>query len=174
VPLIIRWPDHLPAGQEVSAMVELVDILPTLLDLTRQPKPPDLHGRSLVPLLLGTSGATGRDVVVSEYTENEEAMARSERFKLIVGTGCRKRQDGYQDGHPLTGPYERLYDLQSDPEETIDLADRPELAATRDMLRHRLFERLTSTRAGLSRPPAGLSELQTIHWCLVPRDMPPS
>jgi len=123
-----------------------------------------------VPLLKDLPGATGREVVFSEYLENEEAMVRSERYKLIVGTGRRRRQDGYDTGRPLLGPYERLYDLATDPAETTDVSARPDLAATLAELRTRLHDRLVTTRLGLEPVPPGLSETEAIHWCLVPRD----
>jgi choline-sulfatase len=173
VPLILRWPGHLPEGKSVEPMVELVDLFPTLLDLIGVAAPSDLHGKSLVPLLRGAPGAPGRDVVVSEYLENEEAMARSERFKLVVGTGRRARLDGYQTARPLPGPYVRLFDLQADPSETTDLADRPELAPVRSELLRRLHDRLVSTRDATTPVPHGLSTLDAIHWCLVPRDREP-
>jgi arylsulfatase A-like enzyme len=174
VPLIIRWPGRLPPGRQVEAMVELVDAFPTLLELLGVPQPPDLHGRSLVPLLKDRPGSEGRDVVFSEYLENEEAMVRSERYKLIVGTGRRVRQDGYVTDHPLPGPYERLFDLQDDSGETTDLGANPELAGTKDELRRRLHDRLVSTRGGVEPVPPDLSEIEAIHWCLVPRDAPPA
>ena len=103
----------------------MVDILPTILQLLRLPAPPGLQGIDLEPLIRDKPGARGHDVVFSEYLENEEAMVRSARFKLIVGTGRRLRQDGYQTGKPLPGPYQRLFDLVDDPGETSDLADDP-------------------------------------------------
>ena len=172
VPLVFRWPGRLPAGREVGGQVELVDLLPTLLELLAVKIPGDLHGRSLVPLLRGDPGAKGREVVFSEYLENEEAMARSDRYKLIVGTGSRKRLDGYETAEPLPGPYERLYDLRDDPAEDHDLASHPELAAVRATLTRALHDRLVSTRDGVEPVPDGLTELEAIHWCLVPRDVP--
>ena len=173
VPLIVRWPNHLPADRRVSAMVELVDLFPTLMDLTRLPNLPGLQGKSLAPLMRGESGATGHDVVFSEYLENEEAMVRSERYKLIVGAGRRERQDGYATGMPPMGPYERLYDLDADPREATDLAQSTDLAPLRDELRRRLYDRLVTTRDRLEPVPAGLSEIDAIRWCLVPRDVKP-
>lgn len=171
VPLIVRWPKRLPAGRRVEAMVELVDLFPTLMDLTHLPDPPDLHGTSLAPLLRDEPGAKGRDVVFSEYLENEEAMVRTDRYKLIVGTGRRKRQDGYVTADPTPGPYERLYDLESDPDETTDVGGRPELATIWVELRSSLRDRLVSTRVGLELVPDKLSEIEAIRWCLVPRDL---
>jgi choline-sulfatase len=174
VPLIVRWIGQLPAGRTVEAMVELVDVMPTLLDLIRVAAPPDLHGQSLVPLLRSEPNASGPEVVVSEYLENEEAMVRSERYKLIVGTGRRRRLDGYETSDPLPGSYQRLYDLQADPSETTDLADRPELAAIQADLFRKLRERLTRTRDGVEPVPTGLTPLEEVHWCLVPRDAEPA
>ncbi len=170
VPLIVRWPGHVPEGRRVSELVEMVDVFPTLTDLLKIPAPPDLHGRSLVGLLEGEPEAKGRDAVFSEYLENEEAMIRTDRYKLIVGTGRRQRQDGYTTGRPLPGPYIRLYDLAEDSEETTDLSDRADLAPVVKDLQHRLYERLVETRQGQPSVPDGLSEIEAIHWCLVPRD----
>jgi len=174
VPLLVRWKSRLPAGRSVADLVELVDLFPTVLDLLHVEAPTGLHGTSLAPLLRGDPGAAGRDVVVSEYLENEEAMVRSPRYKLVVGTGRRRRLDGYETANPLPGPYERLYDLRDDPGETTDLSDRPELAAVKSELLLRLLARLTATRDGV-RPaiPPGLSPTDAIHFCLVPRDPEP-
>ena len=170
VPLILRWPGHLPRDRRVTELVELVDLLPTLFDLAGQPLPPDLHGRSLKPLALGEPGAKGRDVVVSEYLENEEAMARSGRYKLVVGSGARRRLDGYEAINPQPGPSERLYDLEADPGEAIDVHDRPDLAPVVADLRKKLLDRLSSTRGTRPPVPSGLTEAEALRWCLIPQD----
>jgi choline-sulfatase len=172
IPLIMRWPGSIPGGRRTAELVEMVDILPTVLRLMRLPAPPGLHGLDLEPLVRGQAGARGHDAIFSEYPENEEAMIRTARFKLIVGTGRRLRRDGYQTGRPLPGPYQRLFDLVDDPGETRDLADDPRHRAIKDDLLHRMYRRLTTTRGSLEPVPPGLSELEAIHWCLVPRDAP--
>ena len=80
------------------------------------------------------------------------------RFKLIVGTGRRLRQDGYQTGKPLPGPYQRLFDMVDDPGETRDLADDPRHQAVKDDLLRRMYLRMTTTRDGLEPVPPGLSD----------------
>ncbi len=172
IPLIMRWPGRLEGNRRVPELVEMVDILPTLLHLMRLPEPPGLQGIDLIPLLERRPGARAHEFVFSEYLENEEAMVRSARYKLIVGTGRRLRQDGYQTAPPLVlpGPYERLYDLVADPNETNDLSHDPASAALKDRLLEHMYQRLTQTRQGLLAIPAGLSRMDAIHWCLVPRD----
>ncbi len=44
------------------------------------------------------------------------------------------------------------------------------LDPVRNDLLHRMYERLVSTWIGPEPIPRGLSELETIHWCLTPRD----
>jgi len=169
IPLLMRWPGRLPADRAVRDLVEMVDVLPTVLDLLNLPHPSDLHGQSLVALAQGREGAHGSDVVFSEYLECEEAMVRSERYKLVVGNGLRAQKDGHA-GPAALRPYEHLYDLEQDPGETVDLAGRPDVVAVQNALRRRLYERFTSTRLGLSALPPGLDETEAIHWCLVPRN----
>ncbi len=104
VPLIMRWPGHLPQGKRVSDLVELVDVFPTVCSLLNVPRPPVLHGLNLVPLIEGKPGAERREVVFSEYPENEEAMVRSDRYKLIVGTGRREAKTIWRPAAPCRGP----------------------------------------------------------------------
>lgn len=170
VPLILRRPGHLPRSRRVLDLVELVDLVPTLLDLLGLPLPPDLQGQSLKDLAEGRPGAAGRDVVVSEYLENEEAMARSDRYKLIVAAGGRKRADGYAPVVPTFGPSERLFDLQADPGETLNLVDRPELASVAADLRQKLLDRLRTTRGPRTPVPARLTDAEALRWCLIPQD----
>jgi choline-sulfatase len=51
VPLIIKQPRREGAGRRIAAPVQLIDILPTVLDLVRAPIPSGLRGRSLRPVL---------------------------------------------------------------------------------------------------------------------------
>ena len=176
VPLVVRWTGRVPAGKSADGLVELVDLVPTLLDLLGVDPPPGLHGRTFAPLLRGDAAASGRDVVVGEYLENEEAMARSDRYKLVVGNGRRVRADGYETGDPPSGPYRHLYHLKADPGETRDLAADPKLAPVREALLTQLYERLKSTRDGddIEPVPRALSPAEAVAWCLIPREPAPA
>ncbi len=171
IPMILRWPGHLTGDRRIPGLVEMVNVLPTILHLLNLPAPPGMQGIDLEPLISGKPGASGHDFVFSEYLENEEAMVRSERFKLIVGTGRRQRQDGYETGRPLPGPYQRLFDTVADPGEARDLGEDPGHQAVKDDLLRKMYLRMVTTREGLEPVPIGLSRLETIHWCLIPRDI---
>jgi choline-sulfatase len=172
IPMIMRWPGHIESARRIMDLVEMVDVMPTVLHLMNLPVPPKLQGVDLEPLLRKKLGAKGHDVVFSEYLENEEAMVRSDRYKLIVCTGRRLREDGYKTAEPWQrpGPYMRLYELVNDPDETTDLSQDAAHASIKDDLLSRMHERMTTTREGLEPTPSGLSRLDAIHWCLVPRD----
>jgi arylsulfatase A-like enzyme len=53
VPLLFVWPGHIEGGRRIRMPVSMIDVLPTLLDLTGHPQPELRQGRSLAPLLLG-------------------------------------------------------------------------------------------------------------------------
>ena len=170
IPVVIRWPKHLPEGRRIGEMIEGVDLLPTLLELLGVDAPPGLHGRSMADLVRGKPGEKGRSYIFSEYLENEEAMIADSRYKLVVGTGARRRTDGYVTDDPTPGPYVRLFDRESDPNEDVDLSGRHEMADTRRWLIDALYERITTTRNPGDQPPPGLDKLETIRRCLVPKD----
>ncbi len=170
VPLIIRWPKHLAAGTQIDELIEHVDLLPSLLELVGISPPPDIQGHSFAALAQGIPGEGGRRYVFSEYLENEEAMLCDRRFKLIIGSGRRRRREGFVTDDPTPGPYEHLYDRETDPNEDADLAERPAFAEKKRELTDALFERITKTRNTNDQPPADLDQLETIRWCLVPKD----
>jgi uncharacterized sulfatase len=53
VPLVVRWPGRVEAGGVSDALVDFVDVLPTLVELAGGDPPADLDGRSFVPVLRG-------------------------------------------------------------------------------------------------------------------------
>jgi arylsulfatase A-like enzyme len=149
-PLIARFPGRIAEGQSTRALVELIDLVPTFLEYGGVPVPDAVQGRSLVGLLEGRK-RYHRDRVFVEYAPNEEAMVRTERWKLIYSLGRRERSDGFKTGLPPRGREVRLYDLDADPDETSNLAGRPELAG--------VVSELTESLAGHLKKTARLPEL---------------
>jgi arylsulfatase A len=60
IPLIVRWPGHVPAGRVAGDPVVNTDWVPTLLDLVGQPIPAGLDGVSIAALLTGRGRAPAR------------------------------------------------------------------------------------------------------------------
>jgi arylsulfatase A-like enzyme len=70
VPLLMRFPDVVPAGLRVATPVSLVDVAPTILDLVGAPALIGADGESLVPLFHGASLSEHRRAVFSEATSS--------------------------------------------------------------------------------------------------------
>ncbi|HEV2854039.1 MAG TPA: sulfatase [Thermoanaerobaculia bacterium] len=129
VPLGFSAPGLLPAGARVPQTVELIDVLPTLLDLLGIAKPAEQHGRSLVPYLerviagiAGGAGGAGKPAF-SEYGSSTVRTVVQGNWKLV------HNPDGFSPvcipdappGHYPIGR-EELYDLSKDPGEKANLA----------------------------------------------------
>jgi arylsulfatase A-like enzyme len=131
VPMLVRFPSRFPAGRVDSRhMVLNVDLAPTLLEIARVPVRAGLHGRSFVPHLEGRD-VPWRDAFLYEYYEYPAAHCvrknrgiRTERWKLI---------------HFFEQPEEwELYDLKSDPDETVNLAGRADQRSRVSELRKKM------------------------------------
>lgn len=152
-PLVIRPPGFPPRPAVSEALVELVDLVPTVLAYCDVAAPVNLQGASLRLILQGRV-TRFRDFAVSAYAESAEGMLREDRFKLIYRAGNREREDGYAEERPLEGRRISLFDLQSDPEEHHDLAESPTHRARVERMTSMLAERIAAT-ARIA-PPAGL------------------
>lgn len=106
VPLIVYAPGH--DGGRIDHPVSLLDIFPTLLDLTDTSRDhrPSLSGRSLIPLMNGGSLPPRAQYMATAFRGPLRQAVMSGGFKLI--------RDARGDHH--------LFFLPSDPRETYDLA----------------------------------------------------
>jgi choline-sulfatase len=172
-PLLLRCPPRIKPERSTPALVEFIDIAPTVLEFCGIARPSSIQGKSLTPLLNGTA-TNHRDQVFVEYAENEEAMIRTERWKFIYCTGNRARQDGYDTGRPSPGRTVQLFDLDHDPEELANLAPRPEQAQRVADFTNQLAEHLKQT----ARQPELIPRTNDVHavlaFCLQPRDVAPA
>lgn len=112
VPLVMNWPGRLPAGKTSRALVEHIDIFPTLMDLTGIPTPATVQGRSLMPIMAGKADRH-RNLIHSE-DRTHMTMQFDGRYKFIVNPPPLKPE---------------LYDLHNDPREITNLAAKPEYQA---------------------------------------------
>ena len=126
----MRLPDRLPAGESRDALVELVDLAPTLLELAGAPPCERMQGRSLLPLVDGAT-VTHRDYVYCEYynawthPRSYGTMMRTRDHKIVV-------YHGVDDGE--------LYDLRSDPGEFTNLWRDAGSAELRERLLKQAFD----------------------------------
>jgi len=93
VPLVVRYPAKIPAGRRSDALVGIVDIAPTILELAGAPPLPDITGESLVPLL-DSPEASRPAVAVSELNVRRKSLnqrvIRSGDWKLLVDLESRE------------------------------------------------------------------------------------
>lgn len=137
VPCIVRWPGHVPAGTVCSEPLMTIDWMPTLAGITGATLDEGriIDGRDIGPLLSGQSDAKSpHEALYFYWVESLEAV-RSGRWKLHLPHRYRTLTGpAGKDGQ--AAPYEEgeiglaLYDLESDPGETTDIADsHPEVVA---------------------------------------------
>ena len=139
VPLVMQWPGVIDAGSQNTALVQNIDLAPTLLDAAGVTPTKPMHGNSLLPLLSDAS-KKWRDAVYYHFYENpgfhgvpRHYGIRTERYKLI---------HYYQDSE-----YE-LFDLEADPDELTNLFGK----AGFETITEQLLKRLTELRTEYNVP----------------------
>ncbi len=106
VPLLIRLPGAARA-QSVNRVVELADVMPTLLELVDVPAPAGIQGASLMPIVDGAS--TPPYIAFSETSHRGR-----QRSVVLAGLQLVKSLDGDSPA--------RLFDLEQDPLGTVDVS----------------------------------------------------
>ncbi len=123
VPLILRGPG-IPAGEQRDQYVYLLDIFPTLCDLTGLEIPESVEGKSFAPVIADPNAVTRKDLYFA-YNDILRAV-KDARYKLIE----------YRNTATCT----QLFDLVNDPSELHNLADLPEYADTVKHLRTQMMQ----------------------------------
>jgi arylsulfatase A-like enzyme/Tfp pilus assembly protein PilF len=124
VPLLVRFPRAVKAGTRSKALVSLVDLAPTLVDLLGVPSIATTQGTNFLPILLG-----------ADMGEREPAYAESlfgERtFGWVPLHMMRTAKRKFIDG-----PTAEIYDILRDPSETINAASKnaSEVAIARNLM----------------------------------------
>ncbi len=136
VPLIVRG-SGLEAGAVIDDRVQLVDLMPTLLELYRIAPPPGIQGRSFAPLLRGEPGGEPAPVYFESLLPQED-----KNWAPLTGV--------LAAGHKYIAlPEPELYDLAADPQERQNLFR--ERRRTAHELDQTLRELLRSATAGEGR-----------------------
>ncbi len=138
VPTLMRWPKKIPAGTSCDELAGTVDILPTVAAMIGT-KLPDhkIDGHNILPLMIGTVGATSpHETMPCYYADDELQAIRDPKWKLILPHQFRTLagRPGGKDGIPAK--YENvklgleLYDMKNDRSESKNVAqEQPEVVA---------------------------------------------
>ena len=119
--LIVSVPAMETAGQRTTALVELVDLYPTLVELAGLPLPHHLQGTSFIPLLQDPQ-QHWKSVALSQYPRQDSIMGyslRNARYRFTRWASTHGSNDG--------AVYE-LYDHLTESLEQTNLANLPEYA----------------------------------------------
>jgi len=140
VPLILRYPNNTP-GRNVSRLVELTDVYPTLLGLLGIPLNPGVQGMDW-SAALGSGEPIGRPDIYSDMHDMDPMVCekgggpytccrtfRTERWKLNV----------YPTASFKSG---QLFDLINDPAETTNLFHDPNYRDQREEMLWRMLQRV--------------------------------
>lgn len=164
VPLLMRWPGRIPAGLRSSALVELIDLFPTILEAAGLAVPSYAQGRSLWPMLAGTADASPRTSVLCQGGV-EPPLIRRAVAPGVPGTDPVKQQvlvdfpetmarakmvrtATHKYVHRTAGGHE-LYDLRNDPDEMRNLAEDPDFAGVLVEMQQLLLQRLIDAESTL-------------------------
>lgn len=172
IPLIVRWPNHLPAGEVRDDLVSAIDFAPTSLSLIGAPVPKILQGQ----IFLGDQ-ATKRECVYAARDRCDETMdrircIRTKEFKYIrnfMPERAYLQINRYKEAsYPVlrlmrrlhkagkltpaqerfmaqTRPVEELYDLKNDPHEIHNLSDSPAYQKVLRKMRDQLDQWIVDT-----------------------------
>jgi arylsulfatase A-like enzyme len=141
VPLLMRLPGLIPAGEVLEGRVGLIDVAPTICDLAGVAVPETFSGRSLRGVLAGEAAAAAPILAHGNFWGPALTSWSSGRWKLVLTP----------DGE---GQRAQLYDLETDPSELHDLA-----AAEPARVAELRAELTLALKGGASREPGTAVEL---------------
>lgn len=123
VPLMISAPGF--AAGRSSSIAELVDLFPTLCDLTGVQTPTGQHGTSLTPVM-----------------HNKDTVVKDAALSFAKGTSWRTKDFAYMN---YGKDAEELYDMRTDPNQFTNLAGNPKFDKVRKQLQRDMQAKLAAT-----------------------------
>jgi arylsulfatase A-like enzyme len=148
VPLMMRWPGHLPEARRVDSVVRMIDVVPTVLDLLGLAPPPAADGSSALAAVRGEE-AEPRVALIENLLFAEER------------TGIRTADRKYVRWE--TGK-EEAYDLAADPRELRDLAGVETTLAPLRALHADLASNLARPTVAPTAPPTNAAGLRALGY----------
>lgn len=145
VPLFVNWPGRVRSGKVADGLMQEIDVMPTILDLA-----------GLAPVD-GVQGRSQRSVLTSDATDTGYASTLIEgAISGVTLPGGPVADTGLPDVWSLRTQEWRLsyfpqvhtgelYHLADDPDEFVNLWDRPGLEAARGRLKEELLDRVLAS-----------------------------
>jgi arylsulfatase A-like enzyme len=122
VPMMVRYPDHVPAGEISQSMQSLVDYAPTFLSLAGVPVPRTMTGVDQSAVWLGNKEQARDHILCENHHEPTTIHLKTyvdQRYKITVH---------------YNREYGELFDLQEDPHEINNLWGNPDYAELKTKL----------------------------------------
>ena len=132
VPMIVWAPGRFGSGRSVDALVQQMDLGPTILDWAGIPVPNDWEAQSLSDALDPEASFAGREFVYCEQVR--DAILTGCEFMTMV------RDRTHKLVHYLDEPDGQLFDLETDPDEVVNLWNNPAAAVHQQRLLAELRE----------------------------------
>ncbi len=137
VPMLVHCPELFEGGKTVDAMVQNIDIAPTILDMENIKKPEYMPGDSFIKVIKGDTKNWRKKIFYEYFWEFDFPMTptvfavRTDKYKYI-------RYYGIWDSN-------ELYDLENDPDEVYNIIDKPEHQELVKKLAGELYDWLEET-----------------------------
>jgi arylsulfatase A-like enzyme len=168
-PLIVQGGKTLQKGKKTDALVEFIDVAPTIFEAMGVAPLNETQGKSFLPVLTHSID-THKNYVFAEYLEDNKAMVASPGWKYIFTTGKRDLGQGYETGHGPSGLLHKLYNLEKDPGETTNVAYIPENEEVLNKFQEKMLEIFKETHPYADEVPEGLTRVGQLIWFCEPRD----
>ncbi len=138
VPTALQGPGF-NGGGRIEELVSTVDLTPTLLDAAGISIPPEMQGRSILPLTVGNSEGWPEETFVQISEAQVGRAVRTHRWKY--GVDAPERQGAQQAGSDRYVE-QYLYDLDADPYELCNLIGTTSHQEVARIMRQRLVRRM--------------------------------
>ena len=167
-PMIFKIPGYKKTVN--NALVEYVDVVPSILDILNEDAITEAQGKSFLPVL-NEKKTSHRDYVFSEYLQDNMAMVANKKWKYIFYTGSRDLNIGYATGYGPSGIVHRLYDLENDKTEGKSLAENDIYKDKLLEMQNIMLKHFMQTHPDAKDCPGDLSVEGKLVWFCEPRDV---
>ncbi len=169
-PLIINGKEFFGKNRKEDALVEYIDIVPTICDALNINLSEEFQGKSFWPVLNNETDAH-KKYAFAEFLEDNKAMVTTKKWKYIFTSGKRDLGLNYATGYGPSGITHRLYNLEKDPGETHDVSGNPENKEILEELQQKMLEIFMQTHPDAEGVPPNFNTEGKLVWFCEPPDV---